>query len=203
MACAQYLHGTVGRIWACWSGALNRLAVLADLLALRRPLAAGGADRREAGCRTESPRASRSHIPTGCFPSPKRPSSPRRSQSAEGAARNRPSSTTSSCSTIPDSDQKFTLARINDQFNPPDWQPADHGAMPDVVAKGRKPNVMACAFCHTPTGQGRPGKFRARRPAGGLYKGAAAGLPQRQAQGRGARELRCRAANMHASRRRR
>jgi cytochrome c553 len=28
--------------------------------------------------------------------------------------------------------------------------------MPDVVAKGRKPNIMSCAFCHTPTGQGRP-----------------------------------------------
>ena len=28
--------------------------------------------------------------------------------------------------------------------------------MPDIVAKGRKPNIMACAFCHTPTGQGRP-----------------------------------------------
>jgi cytochrome c553 len=57
---------------------------------------------------------------------------------------------------IPDSSQKFTLARINDKFNPPDWQPDKHGPMPDVVAKGRKPKVIACAFCHTPTGQGRP-----------------------------------------------
>jgi len=58
--------------------------------------------------------------------------------------------------TIPDSDQKFTLARINDHFNAPDWNPAGHGPMPDIVAKGRKPKVIACAFCHTPTGQGRP-----------------------------------------------
>ena len=58
--------------------------------------------------------------------------------------------------TIPDSEQKFTLARINDQFNAPDWYPADHGPMPDIVAKGRKPKIIACAFCHTPTGQGRP-----------------------------------------------
>jgi cytochrome c553 len=57
---------------------------------------------------------------------------------------------------IPGSTEKFTLARINDPFNPPDWRPASHGPMPDVVAKGRKPSVMACAFCHTPTGQGRP-----------------------------------------------
>jgi cytochrome c553 len=58
--------------------------------------------------------------------------------------------------TIPDSEQKFTLARINDQFNPPDWYPAAHGPVPDIVATGRKPKVIACAFCHTPTGQGRP-----------------------------------------------
>jgi cytochrome c553 len=58
--------------------------------------------------------------------------------------------------TIPDSDQKFTAARIADPFDPPDWFPADHGPMPDVVAKGRNPKVTACAFCHTPTGAGRP-----------------------------------------------
>jgi cytochrome c553 len=58
--------------------------------------------------------------------------------------------------TIPDSDQKFTLARINDHFNAPDWHPADHIPMPDIVAQGRKPDIIACAFCHTPTGQGRP-----------------------------------------------
>jgi len=57
---------------------------------------------------------------------------------------------------IPGSDQKFTLARINDPFNAPDWHPADHIPMPDIVAKGRKPAVMACGYCHTPTGQGRP-----------------------------------------------
>ncbi len=57
---------------------------------------------------------------------------------------------------IPDSDQKYTLARINDPFNAPDWQPASHGPMPDIVAKGRKPKIIACAYCHTPTGQGRP-----------------------------------------------
>jgi cytochrome c553 len=57
---------------------------------------------------------------------------------------------------IPDSTEKFTAARINDPFNAPDWRPASHGPMPDIVAKGRKPGVMACAYCHTPTGQGRP-----------------------------------------------
>jgi cytochrome c553 len=57
---------------------------------------------------------------------------------------------------IPDSTEKFTAARIGDLHNPPDWFPAEHGPMPDIVAKGRAPKVTACAFCHTPTGQGRP-----------------------------------------------
>lgn len=57
---------------------------------------------------------------------------------------------------IPDSAQKFTAARIGDTFNAPDWFPAEHGPMPDIVARGKKPNSIACAFCHTPTGQGRP-----------------------------------------------
>lgn len=58
--------------------------------------------------------------------------------------------------TLPHSKQSHTAARIADPFNPPDWHPEDHGPMPDVVAKGRKPEILACAFCHTPTGQGRP-----------------------------------------------
>ena len=58
--------------------------------------------------------------------------------------------------TLPDSTEKFTAARIGDTFNAPDWFPAEHGPMPDIVAKGKKPKSIACAFCHTPTGQGRP-----------------------------------------------
>lgn len=57
---------------------------------------------------------------------------------------------------VPGSSQKYSLARINDPYNPPDWHPEAHGPLPDIVAKGRKPKIMACGFCHTPTGQGRP-----------------------------------------------
>lgn len=57
---------------------------------------------------------------------------------------------------IPGSHEKYTAARINDPFHPPDWHPEQHAPMPQIVAFGRSPNVMACAFCHTPTGQGRP-----------------------------------------------
>jgi cytochrome c553 len=57
---------------------------------------------------------------------------------------------------IPGSRQQYTLARINDKFNAPDWQPESHGPLPQIVAQGRRPKIIACGFCHTPTGQGRP-----------------------------------------------
>jgi cytochrome c553 len=68
---------------------------------------------------------------------------------------------------LPHSKQSFTAARIADPYDPPDWHPEDHGPMPDIVAKGRKPEVIACAFCHTPTGQGRP----ENAPIAGLPEG--------------------------------
>src|ERR1700685_763967 len=57
---------------------------------------------------------------------------------------------------LPDSEASFTLARIADFFNPPDWHPADHPPMPLVVSRGRTPDVFACGYCHLPNGQGRP-----------------------------------------------
>jgi len=57
---------------------------------------------------------------------------------------------------VPGSTAAFTLRQINDGFNPPDWHPAGHPAMPEIVAHGRKPDVMACGYCHLPNGQGRP-----------------------------------------------
>jgi cytochrome c553 len=55
-----------------------------------------------------------------------------------------------------DSRVHYTQRQVNDAFNAPDWFPDTHTAMPDIVAHGRKPDVLACAFCHTATGQGRP-----------------------------------------------
>ena len=57
---------------------------------------------------------------------------------------------------IPDSKEKFTQARINDPFNAPDWRPRSLADARRGGASGRKPAIMACAYCHTPTGQGRP-----------------------------------------------
>jgi cytochrome c553 len=51
---------------------------------------------------------------------------------------------------------EFTRAQISDRFGPADWYPEDHPAMPDVVARGKKPDVFACALCHYPNGKGRP-----------------------------------------------
>ena len=54
------------------------------------------------------------------------------------------------------SDAAFTLAQIRDRFGPADWFPGDHPAMPEIVAKGRRPDVVACSLCHYPNGRGRP-----------------------------------------------
>lgn len=58
--------------------------------------------------------------------------------------------------TLPGSPLSFPLANIRDAFGPADWFPGDHPAMPDVVAKGRRPDVRACGLCHYPNGKGRP-----------------------------------------------
>ncbi len=50
----------------------------------------------------------------------------------------------------------FLPAQLTDRFAAPDWYPEDHPAMPDVVARGRSPDVPACAYCHLPDGAGRP-----------------------------------------------
>jgi cytochrome c553 len=57
---------------------------------------------------------------------------------------------------VPNSDVTFTESQLNDFFAAPDWRPQSHSSMPDVVAHGRAPEVYACGFCHTPSGQGRP-----------------------------------------------
>ena len=57
---------------------------------------------------------------------------------------------------IPGSDVAFTRAQVKDLFAAPDWHPGTHPPMPEVVARGRKPSVYACGYCHLPDGTGRP-----------------------------------------------
>jgi cytochrome c553 len=57
---------------------------------------------------------------------------------------------------VPHSRVTYTEAQLRDLYSAPDWFPASHAPMPAVVAHGRAPDVYACGYCHTPSGQGRP-----------------------------------------------
>jgi cytochrome c553 len=61
---------------------------------------------------------------------------------------------------------RWTLTQLRNLFFVPDWRPEDHPRMPEVVARGRKPDVYACGFCHRLDG------------AGGLENASLAGLPE-------------------------
>lgn len=55
------------------------------------------------------------------------------------------------------STRSYPLAQIHDSFAPADWYPNDHPLMPETpVAKGRKPDLRACSWCHLPNGLGHP-----------------------------------------------
>jgi cytochrome c553 len=56
---------------------------------------------------------------------------------------------------VPDSEVALTRAQIEGSGTVPDWHPNDHPPMPDIVKSGRK-DVRACAYCHQPSGVGRP-----------------------------------------------
>jgi len=52
------------------------------------------------------------------------------------------------------SSKSYTQAQIDDQLNPPDWFPEEHGALPDIVQHGFQ--VQACGSCHLMSGHGHP-----------------------------------------------
>jgi cytochrome c553 len=55
---------------------------------------------------------------------------------------------------IPGSSRSYTQAQIDDQYNPPDWFPDEHSALPNVVQKGIQ--AQACGSCHLMSGMGHP-----------------------------------------------
>ncbi len=57
---------------------------------------------------------------------------------------------------VPNSTASYTLKQVSDPFLAPDWHPADHPKMPDVVVHGHKPAVLACGYCHRADGPGGP-----------------------------------------------
>jgi cytochrome c553 len=75
---------------------------------------------------------------------------------APGAAAGQPAPVDPAPRQLPGSTLTFPVAQIRDAFGPADWFPGDHPTMPEVVAKGRRPDVRACALCHYPNGKGRP-----------------------------------------------
>ena len=50
----------------------------------------------------------------------------------------------------------YSSKQARDLFFAPDWHPADHAPMPEVVKAGRKPDVRACGSCHRAEGTGGP-----------------------------------------------
>ena len=57
---------------------------------------------------------------------------------------------------VPGSRMHYTEAYLRDWFQVADWHPESHPPMPAVVARGRRPAVFACAYCHLANGAGRP-----------------------------------------------
>jgi cytochrome c553 len=57
---------------------------------------------------------------------------------------------------LPGSTAAFSWIQARDLFFSPSWHPEDHPAMPEVVARGRKPDVRACGSCHRSEGTGGP-----------------------------------------------
>jgi len=57
---------------------------------------------------------------------------------------------------IPGSTAAFTELRAHNRYDVADWYPESHPAMPEAVARGRRPAVWACGYCHLPDGAGRP-----------------------------------------------
>jgi len=57
---------------------------------------------------------------------------------------------------VPNSSASFTYEQTQDVYRVADWHPDGHPTMPSIVSNGRKPDVLACAYCHLPNGQGKP-----------------------------------------------
>jgi len=57
---------------------------------------------------------------------------------------------------LPGSTASFSMEQARDLFFAPNWHPENHPAMPEVVARGRKPDVRACGSCHRAEGTGGP-----------------------------------------------
>jgi cytochrome c553 len=66
-----------------------------------------------------------------------------------------PANTDPTPRSLPGVSTQYSRAQIANRFGPADWYPGDHPTMPNIVAKGKQPDVWACSLCHYPNGKGR------------------------------------------------
>jgi cytochrome c553 len=72
---------------------------------------------------------------------------------------------------VPGSARTYTQSQIDAFNDAPDWFPDQHPPMPEIVARGKGPQVRACISCHLSTGIGHPENSRlAGAPAGYLAR---------------------------------
>src|SRR5687768_10187270 len=57
---------------------------------------------------------------------------------------------------MPGSSVTYMVPQVRDRFLAPDWHPKERPPMPEIVARGRKPDAWACGFCHRADGIGGP-----------------------------------------------
>jgi len=58
---------------------------------------------------------------------------------------------------VPDSRVALTRTQISTGSGPvADWHPEDHPPMPAILVRAAEPKGFACAYCHLPSGAGRP-----------------------------------------------
>lgn len=84
------------------------------------------------------------------------PVNPPAQPGARGAAPAPAAAAPEAARSLPGSTVAMMPSQTRDLFNVGDWHPENHPAAPDIVLKGRRPDVRACGYCHLPNGQGRP-----------------------------------------------
>jgi hypothetical protein len=81
---------------------------------------------------------------------------------------------------VPDSSAAFTVTQARDLFFALDWHPSDHPALPDIVARGRRPDVMASRRVPPSGWAGRAGKCRHCWPSRTVHPAADGRLQKRR-----------------------
>jgi cytochrome c553 len=58
---------------------------------------------------------------------------------------------------LPETERTFSIVQVQAHYDPADWYPEEHPAVPPIVQYGRQSDkVRACAHCHYHNGLGKP-----------------------------------------------